>query len=97
MLRVGKYVFDYIKNTLHKLEGKHPDTLGELKAMRHFRLIKPDYEKAMKNPIKIVVDGEEQYLGNTNMAGSCFLTQESIKNYEDCFKEENQLSYGLQR
>lgn len=96
-LGFGKYVFDYIKNTLHKLEGKHSDTLGELRAMRHFRLIKLDFEKAMKNPIQIVIDGEEQYLGNTNMAGPCFLTQESIKNYEDCFKEENQLSYGLQR
>ena len=53
----------------------------------------PDLEKATK----IVIDGQEQYVGNTCIAGSYFLNSYSIECYEDCFKKENQLSYGLQK
>lgn len=96
-LDFGKYVFDYIKSILRKLREKHLDKLGELNSLRLFRLCMPDLEKATKTPIKTVIDGQEQYVGNTCVAGPCFLNSDSIEYYEDCFKEENQLSYGLQR
>ncbi len=96
-LGFGKYVFDYIKSILRKLREKHHDKLGELNSLRLFRLCMPDLEKATKAPIKTVIDGQEQYVGNTCVAGPCFLNSDSIEYYEDCFKEENQLSYGLQR
>lgn len=96
-LNFGKYVFDYIKSILHKLREKHLDNLNELNSLRLFRLCMPDLEKATNSPIKTVVNGQEQYVGNTCAAGPCFLNSDSIKYYEDCFKEENQSSYGLQR
>ena len=88
-----QYVFGYIKSILHKLKEKHLDKLGELNSLRLFRLCMPDLEKATK----IVIDGQEQYVGNTCIAGSYFLNSYSIECYEDCFKKENQLSYGLQK
>ncbi len=94
-LDFGKYVFDYIKSILHKLREKHPDNLGELGALRLFRLCIPDLERSMMNPIKTVIDGQEQYVGNSSMNSPCFLNMDSIATYEDCFKAENQLSYGL--
>lgn len=62
---------------------------------RTFRLCKKDYEEAIKNPIKTYKNEIEEYKGIGSTFMLCFLNMDNITSYEDCFKVENILEYGL--
>ena len=86
----GKYVFDYIKDTLKELsEHIKQEQLCVLTMLRLFRICKKDFENAQRNPIEIIDNGEKLYRGVGSIGLSCFLNNEKIKKYEDCFLEEN--------
>lgn len=86
----GKYVFDYIKETLKKLyEHIEQEQLIVLKMLRLLRICKKDFENAQRNLIEMMEKGEKRYRGIGSVAMSCFLNNEKIVKYEDCFVEEN--------
>lgn len=91
----GEYVFGYIKRAEQQLKEKYNEEIIFLEAMRHFKICEKEYINDHENPIKVVVDGEEQYHGMTTYTVPCFLNMDNVKEYEDCFNEQNYLSYGL--
>ena len=93
--RFGKYVFEYIRETANKIQDKYGSDLPILKMRRMFRLCEKDYQEAMKHPIKTYMNEIEEYKGIGSTFIPCFLNMDNIMSYEDCFKVENILDYGL--
>ncbi len=84
----GEYVFDYIKQSIEKLETEFGCELQLKKMSRQFRIAQKDLEMALKEPIIFEVDGEVQTLSPTSVTLTCMLNNSNIQKYSDCFEKE---------
>lgn len=85
-MEFGEYVFNGIKSassTLHELIDE--EEFAKLNAMRMFRINGIDIKKAEEHPITSIVDGETIYEGIGGININCFLKDNEVKSYEDCF------------
>lgn len=85
----GKYVFDFIKNTLSTLyEQIDEEELAKLNMFRTLRVSDKELRNATVHPITHVVNGEKIYECVGGVSVNCFLKNDNVKSYEDCFNEE---------
>lgn len=86
----GEYIFNYIRNAENKLHELLGDKIGICEATVIMRNCKKEFEKAMKDPITIEVNGETLYEG----VGSIFIpgyisNRDAYPSFESC------LSYDI--
>ena len=85
----GEYVFNYIKNSISKLEKEFGDNLHIKRCLRQFRISQKDLEVVWKYPLTININGETLTTSPSSVSFSCMLNNSNINKYSDCFEKKN--------